>query len=333
MCKSTHTLDMINFLVSTNDTINSCRELLDALFPNNTFDLKIETGGITNILVKATCKNLSESTTIVCKKTLDILLVRVYGPNSEILIDRNAEFDNFKLLSSLNIASTLYARFTNGFVYEYIKGKTISSLEMAKDDISCAIAKEMARYHSVKNVTENKKSLLFPTIHRWMNLLSDTLDGESFTGIKNTLDKLESRVSKDENEDVRFCHCDLLSGNIILTQTDPVKVSFIDYEYSMMAPIAFDIANHFAEYAGFECDYSRLPNMEFQKKWIGNYLKVDSQSATREEIDSLYNNVQEYINVAHLYWCVWAFVQSRIKGQTDFDYLEYAILRLNHIAF
>lgn len=65
-----------------------------------------------------------------------------------------------------------------------------------------------------------------------------------------------------------FAHADLLSGNLLLLRrpgdsaqapldlrTAPLQV--IDFEYSMYAPRGFDVGNHFTEYAGFECDYTR----------------------------------------------------------------------------
>ena len=48
-----------------------------------------------------------------------------------------------------------------------------------------------------------------------------------------------------------FAHCDLLSANIIIHREpgQELSVSFIDYEYATPSPAAFDIGNHFAEFA------------------------------------------------------------------------------------
>jgi ethanolamine kinase len=48
---------------------------------------------------------------------------------------------------------------------------------------------------------------------------------------------------------VVFCHNDLLLANIIYN-TKKRTVTFIDYEYSSYNYQAFDIGNHFAEFAG-----------------------------------------------------------------------------------
>lgn len=65
--------------------------------------------------------------------------------------------------------------------------------------------------------------------------------------LKTVLEKIGSPVV--------FCHNDLLLSNIILQKdtTDedrPANVAFIDYEYAMPNYQAFDIANHFIEFAG-----------------------------------------------------------------------------------
>ena len=50
------------------------------------------------------------------------------------------------------------------------------------------------------------------------------------------------------------------------------EASFIDYEYGCYAFRGFDIGNHFNEFAGFECEYSRYPDKSFQMQWFEWYL-------------------------------------------------------------
>ena len=78
-----------------------------------------------------------------------------------------------------------------------------------------------------------------------------------------------------------FAHCDLLSANVIVTpsssntQSSPdeaKEVNFIDYEYATSSPAAFDIANHFAEWGGFDCDYNMLPTRSVRRKFLSDYL-------------------------------------------------------------
>lgn len=51
-------------------------------------------------------------------------------------------------------------------------------------------------------------------------------------------------------------------------------MQIIDYEYSAYGPRGFDFGNHFNEYAGFDCDYSRYPQPHQQRLFFTHYLQV-----------------------------------------------------------
>lgn len=59
--------------------------------------------------------------------------------------------------------------------------------------------------------------------------------------LKDSLSKIDSPVV--------FCHNDLLLTNILYNQ-ERNQVTFIDFEFAAYNAQAFDIANHFAEFAG-----------------------------------------------------------------------------------
>lgn len=154
-----------------------------------------------------------------------------------------------------------------------------------------------------------------------------------------------------------FGHCDLLSGNVIvhLHQSDQspatADVSFIDYEYATPVPAAFDIANHFAEWGGFECDYNALPTRFQRSAFISDYLNSYSSfraspltlvaskceahalkpSTTKAGIDVLHQQLFEAVDrfrgIPGFYWGIWALIQATIS-QIDFDYASYAEVRL-----
>ena len=56
----------------------------------------------------------------------DVILVRVYGRGSELLIDRDRERWSMMLLHSIGSAATLYCRFSNGIAYGYTTGSVLS---------------------------------------------------------------------------------------------------------------------------------------------------------------------------------------------------------------
>lgn len=66
--------------------------------------------------------------------------------------------------------------------------------------------------------------------------------------IRAEFNRLYAVVSKIKNP-VLFAHNDLLLGNI-LYDASAEKVTFIDYEYADYNFQAFDIGNHFTEFAG-----------------------------------------------------------------------------------
>lgn len=99
---------------------------------------------------------------------------------------------------------------------------------------------------------------------------------------------------------------------------DTELVSFIDYEYATPAPAAFDLANHFAEWAGYDLDYSRLPSKSVRRGFITEYVKsychhAGLHDANQEEmVDKLYNDVDRFRGIPGFTWCV-AFLLSPLR--------------------
>ncbi|EAQ90838.1 hypothetical protein CHGG_02773 [Chaetomium globosum CBS 148.51] len=142
-----------------------------------------------------------------------------------------------------------------------------------------------------------------------------------------------------------FAHCDLLSGNVIVLpksqlangdKSSEPTVAFIDYEYATPSPAAFDLANHFAEWGGFDCDYSVLPTRTQRREFISEYItsyfekKKPGKSATVDkaaEIEQLLQEVDHYRGLPGFYWGIWALIQATIS-EIDFDYARYAETRL-----
>lgn len=118
--------------------------------------------------------------------------------------------------------------------------------------------------------------------------------------------------------------------------TDAVQtVNFIDYEYATPSPAAFDIANHFAEWGGFDCEHHLLPTrsqrLDFIREYVRSYfahLGHDmSQLDEGEEARKLFDEVDVFRGIPGFYWGIWALIQAKIS-QIDFDYASYAEVRL-----
>jgi thiamine kinase-like enzyme len=109
---------------------------------------------------------------------------------------------------------------------------------------------------------------------------------------------------------------------------DSEDVVFIDYEYGAYMNRGFDIGNHFNEYAGFDCDYSKYPASKHQLEWLEIYLTEwnGGRRPSGQEINEIYREVNKFALVSHFFWAVWAMVQASVSD-IEFDYLGYAILR------
>lgn len=154
-----------------------------------------------------------------------------------------------------------------------------------------------------------------------------------------------------------FAHCDLLSGNVIVLPKGEISqsgidtpavanggsndtgesVTFIDYEYAVPSPAAFDLANHFAEWGGFDCDFSVLPTRTQRREFIAEYVRTyfallpDAGAAgpvqLEAEAERLAAEVDVYRGVPGFYWGIWALIQATIS-EIAFDYASYAEVRL-----
>ncbi|KAI3392152.1 hypothetical protein diail_6130 [Diaporthe ilicicola] len=147
-----------------------------------------------------------------------------------------------------------------------------------------------------------------------------------------------------------FAHCDLLSGNVIVLPKGNKQdsgiisdstangtgesVTFIDYEYAVPSPAAFDLCNHFAEWGGFDCDYNVLPTKsqrrDFITEFVQSYFSLLPEQPEHDEaseIQKLADEVDLYRGVPGFYWGIWALIQATISD-IDFDYASYAETRL-----
>lgn len=65
----------------------------------------------------------------------DVVLIRVYGEKTDLIIDRNAEKQNMSELAEAGMCPPVYATFDNGLVYEFAPGVTLDEKTVRDETI------------------------------------------------------------------------------------------------------------------------------------------------------------------------------------------------------
>lgn len=328
-------------------------------------DQPIETtcirGGITNSLFACYLKStgVNHSSTI---------LFRVYGENSEKFISRTAEIETMCLMNKQGLGPQYYGRFKNGICYEFLPGEILDQKMVYDEAIYTKVAKAIAGLHMTQfegfvfetDLQSDKEIFIFTEIWKLFDLVLDDYKANmpnmtdeylklipSKEDLQKEIQFLQNHITaytKANKSLIMFSHNDLLLGNIIYNNSIATQIKFIDYEYSCVNYQAYDIANHFNEYAGVdEPNYSYFPNKEYQVKWLRIYLEefirlVNQHRATQsaetnlafseEKVLQFYEEVNKFTLTSHLMWAVWSLVQAQVS-KLDFDFVAYAQIRFN----
>ncbi|VVB01676.1 unnamed protein product [Arabis nemorensis] len=305
------------------DLFKNWRDLDDLLF-----SVERVSGGITNLLLKVSVKEDTEREVSVT--------VRLYGPNTEYVINRERELQAIKYLSAAGFGAKLLGGFGNGMVQSFINARTLDPSDMRQPKIAAQIAKELGKFHQV-DIPGSKEPQL------WVDILKFFERASTLRFEEPDKQKLYEKISFEElhkeiielreftgvlNSPVVFAHNDLLSGNLMLNEEEE-RLYLIDFEYGSYNFRGFDIGNHFNEYAGYDCDYSFYPSKEEQYHFIKHYLQPEKpDEVSVAEVESVYIETDAYKLASHLYWAIWAIIQARMSP-IEFDYMGYFFLRYN----
>jgi len=113
----------------------------------------------------------------------DMVLVRVYGRNTEKFINRQLEIKNLVFLNKHIGTPPVYAHFDNGLCYGYAKGRQLELFELRDKVMGRRIARQMARMHAVPLPFEDlKHPLLFSSfLNTWLDEIPKDLETEAKT--------------------------------------------------------------------------------------------------------------------------------------------------------
>nr|XP_033807465.1 ethanolamine kinase 1 isoform X1 [Geotrypetes seraphini] len=391
-----------NVTVEEQDCRAGAMRLLQDLRPHwkpETITTQVFTDGITNKLIGCYVGDTMD----------DVVLVRIYGNKTELLVDRDEELKSFRVLQAHGCAPQLYCTFNNGFCYEFMQGAALDPEHVCNPTIFRLIARQLAKIHAIHahNGWIPKSNLWFK-MGKYFSLVPTEFEDQevnsrflnevpSFQVLQEEMAWMKGKFS-NLGSPVVLCHNDLLCKNIIYNEKqgpDAVTVSclpvwpecnmasrlpacadvdapcsgrkppsmlhtsgydgymigclscfvahsptcndvqFIDYEYSGYNYQAYDIGNHFNEFAGLnEVDYSLFPDRALQEQWLRSYLEAYKEykgfdkDVSEKEVEVLYVQVNQFALASHFFWGLWALIQAKYST-IDFDFLGYAIVRLN----
>jgi len=110
----------------------------------------------------------------------DMLLVRVYGRNTEKFINRESEIKNLVYLNKHLGTPPVYAHFDNGLCYGYVMGTPLVLSDLYDKIMMRRIARELARIHALPLPTEETNRPLLHDVFftGWLSEVPESLETE-----------------------------------------------------------------------------------------------------------------------------------------------------------
>ena len=311
-------------------------------------DISVEplSGGITNKMFK--CEPPKPMTPVV---------TRVYGSSTDKFVSRTDESEMALTLNKSNFGAKVRAVFQNGWVEDFIESSSLVPLDMRKKEILTTVAGIIKRFHELdmphriarpqtktgiaKTSTPNEEGSeaivageFWETIELWYSMALEVsfpedpekqklLDALCVPQLKEKIKRV-MKMCDATNSPTVFCHNDIHAGNFLVEEPSK-KLILIDFEYSAHGPRGFDLANFFCEFAGFECDYSLLPDKATREVFYEIYL------SDGDTVEQLEKEVEVFYIATHLFWGIWSVLQSKFSP-IQFDFLDYARMRLRQFS-
>lgn len=363
-------IENLNFNINPHIDIESqSKQLVRSLSELNVISLSISPKDESKIAIKKFTDGISNI--LVGVYQIDnpdhiIMMIRIYGEAVSNIVDRNKEMESMVLLNSVGLSSKLYAKFENGFCYEYLRGEVLDIDRLRDKGVAKLVARSIAKLHSLNPCqaadVNGQESNLIKRMRKVLELIPNDLVIEPVDRISNGHDANDNEqsliqgrlpltddgllmkellakevdyIARSElirnEKDIVFCHNDTLPRNLILSH-DETKVLIIDLEYADYNGRGFELANHFLEFCGMDFDTSKYPNESFIRMWIENYVGYIKQNGSSQVIPDeveLYVKIQKYACISSLFWALWAFYMSSDETMSGgFDYKVYAVKRL-----
>ncbi|AOW05525.1 kinase-like domain-containing protein [Yarrowia lipolytica] len=265
------------------------------------------------------------------------LLLRVYGPQVEHLIDRDSELRILQRLGRKNIGPKMMGTFTNGRFEQFFHAKTLSKEDLRDPDTSVQIAKRMRELHDhVRLLPEERMSGpgVWVNFEKWgvrAKEVLEILDNRAKTNpaaewtcqtvVQSSWDEFLTMVAKYRswlehkhggaesiNKKLVFAHNDTQYGNLLRLEPPPGspllqpqlehrQLIVIDFEYASPNARGFDICNHFCE-------------------WMSDYHDAQHPETIHEKA---YPTVKEQLNLLN------GYVEHGLESFDDEDQIQVEV--------
>ncbi|KAI1806967.1 kinase-like protein [Daldinia bambusicola] len=244
-----------------------------------TIDVKRLSGALTNAVYVVSPPENLPTTKEPHKRVPAKLLLRVYGPQADQIIDRENELNVLRRLAKKKIGPRLLGTFTNGRFEQYLNAVTLTAADIRDPEISKQIAKRMRELHDGIELLDKEMDggpMVLRNWDSWLNRTSRVvtyLDRKILSGnpgpVRSPADAWKSRglvcgvewavfkglVDKyrkflDEHygspralrESLVFAHSDTQYGNILRVRPDDEKSPLLqpNYEHKQLVVIDFE---------------------------------------------------------------------------------------------
>ena len=291
--------------------------------------------------------------------TVRHVVVRVFGDTQPGRQGRLAENVVFHRLGAAGVGPLMLGIFENGRVEEFLEGwKPIDTRELMvgyADGIAVALAQFHMRAEEALLGGDGDGDVggRHDRAGIGVDIVEDTLEGRLRRWRASVVERMEAkgwspeswvlallRVDLDEMVDEMrgsgwlrtVLHGDVQGLNILWKRDGRAPhagIRFVDFEYLAVGPVAYDLANHFAEWswAGsfdvleFRCE--RLPTAAARRRFVEVYLGARGMRLCGGvTVDALLAQCDACLRVSHYHWALWGVLRAGEQG-ARFDYLEY----------
>ena len=221
--------------------------------------------------------------------------------------DRKSELSIINKAIEINLAPHLYyfSTETGNMISSWINGTMPSLTDFSSTKFLHKLSVALNSFHNLKC---QKYFNPFNHIRKRINLCNDLNLPlpKSIDTLLNHLNNLEVKLSK--NPLIGLCHNDLNASNIILTEDN---IYFVDYEYSSMGDVFFDLATI---------------SWFFNERSRKNLLELYFNECTEQH----YEKLLDYLFVVKFYNATWSLLKSS-DSSSDYDYLAGAKMIFNDL--